>query len=419
MKNKYFLHIDGDAFFASCEVARLPQYLNKPLVVGEERGIATALTYAAKKMGVKRGDPIFKIKREFTNVKVLSGHFELYNKYSYNLINILKRFTDKVEAYSIDECFLTFEIEEVEAEKLVQEIKNTIQDKLGITYSLGFSTTKTLAKIASKINKPNGLSILIKKEEINNALRNTEVGEVWGIGRAIETTLLNNKILTAYDFINSDLEKILKEKYTKPVFITKQELLENSLIPLNVFNKDQKMIQATRAFNKKSKDKNFIFSEISKNLEIACGQLREKKLYTDKVSFYIKNNNLYEKNIYTEVKLKNFTQSHISIIKNVEQLFDKLKLDNVEYKGTGVTLSNLVREAGIELDLFGENLNTVHEEKTLNEAIDKIKSKYGFNSINLVSSINSINTRIDANNKIDNKDEYEYLLPFPFLGTIV
>ena len=98
MKNKYFLHIDGDAFFASCEVARLPEYIDKPLVVGEERGIATAITYAAKKIGVKRGDPIFKIKKEFKDVKILSGHFELYNKYSYNLINILKRFTNKIES---------------------------------------------------------------------------------------------------------------------------------------------------------------------------------------------------------------------------------------------------------------------------------------------------------------------------------
>jgi DNA polymerase-4/DNA polymerase V len=418
MKNKYFLHIDGDAFFASCEVARLPEYIDKPLVVGEERGIATALTYAAKKMGVKRGDPIFKIKKEFKDVKVLSGHFELYNKYSYNLINILKRFTDKVESYSIDECFAILEIEEENLEKKISEIKKVVQEKLGITYSFGVSFTKTLAKIASKRNKPDGLCLLINKVDIEEALKTTKVSDIWGIGRAMETTLLRKKIFTAFDFINSDLKKILNDKFTKPVFITFEELLGKSHLELNIFHKDQLMIQTTRAFNKKTKNKNFIFSEISKNLEIACAQMREKNLYTDRVSFYIKKDKLYEKSIYHEIKLVNFTQSHMEIIKHIEQMFDKIILGDREYRGSGVTLSHLIRKENIREDLFGENFNTIKEEEILNNAIDKIKSKYGFNAINLASSINAVNARMDAKNKIDNKDEYEYLLPFPFLGII-
>jgi hypothetical protein len=114
----------------------------------------------------------------------------------------------------------------------------------------------------------------------------------------METTLLRKKIFTAFDFINSDLKKILNDKFTKPVFITFEELLGKSHLELNIFHKDQLMIQTTRAFNKKTKNKNFIFSEISKNLEIACAQMREKNLYTDRVSFYIKKDKLYEKSIY-------------------------------------------------------------------------------------------------------------------------
>lgn len=90
-KKKWFLHIDGDAFFASVEQSRRPELWGKPVVIGAERGIATAMSYEAKALGVKRGDPIFKIKKEFQDVKILASHFELYNKYSKSLFNILKK----------------------------------------------------------------------------------------------------------------------------------------------------------------------------------------------------------------------------------------------------------------------------------------------------------------------------------------
>lgn len=399
-------------------MARLPEYIDKPLVVGEERGVATALTYAAKNIGVKRGDPIFKIRKEFKDVKILSGHFELYNKYSVNLINILKRFTDKIEPYSIDECFAILEIEEENLEKKIVEIKKVVQEKLGITYSFGISFTKTLAKIASKRNKPDGLCILINDIDITNALKTTKIGDIWGIGRALETTLLYKKIFTAFDFVNADLEKILKEKYTKPIHTIKDELNKNSILKLETFKKDQLMIQATRSFNKKTNNKFFIFSEISKNIEIACKDLRDKKLFTDRVAFYIKKEKLYDRAIYREVRLRNFTQSSMSILKDVEHMFDEIELGDSLYRGSGVTFTNLTRKENIKDDLFGENMNSIENENILNNVMSDIKDKYGFNAINLASSIKSINTRINVKNKIDEKDEYEYLLPFPFLGII-
>ena len=93
---KVILHIDGDAFFASCEIARRPDLLGKPVVVGEDRGIACAMSPQAKKLGVYRGMPVFKIKKEFPDVVVLSSHFELYEKNHENLAEILK---NEIELY--------------------------------------------------------------------------------------------------------------------------------------------------------------------------------------------------------------------------------------------------------------------------------------------------------------------------------
>jgi nucleotidyltransferase/DNA polymerase involved in DNA repair len=120
---EWILHIDGDAFFASCEVSRRPDLFGKAVVVGEERGIATALTYPAKHLGIKRGDPIFKIKKEYPNVTILSSHFELYRKFAYNLAEILRDEVDKFEAYSIDECFATLVGTSQEVQEKVRKTK--------------------------------------------------------------------------------------------------------------------------------------------------------------------------------------------------------------------------------------------------------------------------------------------------------
>ena len=99
------LHVDGDGFFASCEISRRPDLKGKPVVVGEERGIASAMSYEAKRLGVTRGMPIFKVRQEFPQVTILSSHFELYEQFASALYSILTKHFANVEWYSIDECF--------------------------------------------------------------------------------------------------------------------------------------------------------------------------------------------------------------------------------------------------------------------------------------------------------------------------
>lgn len=106
MKSKTkILHVDGDNFFVACEVARFPHLKGKPVIVGEERGIASAMSYEAKKLGVHRGMPVFEIRKQFPQVIILPSHFELYEQYALKLYQVLCKYSDTVERYSIDECF--------------------------------------------------------------------------------------------------------------------------------------------------------------------------------------------------------------------------------------------------------------------------------------------------------------------------
>ncbi len=99
------LHVDGDAFFAACEVASKPHLRGKPVVTGLERGIASAMTYEAKAMGVKRGMPIFEIRKICPKAIILPSDYETYGFFSIRMYEIVRRYTPEIEEYSIDECF--------------------------------------------------------------------------------------------------------------------------------------------------------------------------------------------------------------------------------------------------------------------------------------------------------------------------
>jgi nucleotidyltransferase/DNA polymerase involved in DNA repair len=100
-----FLHADGDSFFVACELTMMPELRGKPVIVGEDRGIAVAMSPEAKKLGVTRGMPTFRIKKLFPQVVILPHHFELYHDISERMQNVLSSYARDVEEYSIDECF--------------------------------------------------------------------------------------------------------------------------------------------------------------------------------------------------------------------------------------------------------------------------------------------------------------------------
>ena len=158
-----YLHVDGDSFFVACELTKHPEYKGKPVIVGADRGIAVAMSPEAKKIGITRGMPVFRIKKLFPQVIILSHHI------AEGLHRILESYFQTIEVYSIDECFALVEPSEIKyfglprlgkaggERKLLTELKNEIEKTLGVTYSIGLARTKALAKQASKLEKPGGL----------------------------------------------------------------------------------------------------------------------------------------------------------------------------------------------------------------------------------------------------------------------
>jgi DNA polymerase-4/DNA polymerase V len=164
LKEKVILHMDGDAFFVSVEVAKDPSLRGKPVVTGAERGIVSALSYEAKALGVTRGMPIFRVKKLFPTVIVLPGDYQSYAKYSSMMFDIVRRYADDVEEYSIDECFAELtgldKPLKMTYREIAERIKQEVNVELDLSVTVGVAPTKVLAKVASKWVKPNGLTII-------------------------------------------------------------------------------------------------------------------------------------------------------------------------------------------------------------------------------------------------------------------
>jgi nucleotidyltransferase/DNA polymerase involved in DNA repair len=411
-KERAIIHIDGDSFFVACEMLSRPDLVGKAVVTGEERGIASAMSTEAKRLGVTRGMPVFQIRRDFPQVVILKSHYGLYEQYNQKMLAVAREFSDNVEDYSIDECFLDISDEgETWEDKVViaKKLKDTLQIKLGLTFSLGLAPTKVLAKVASKNNKPNGFTAM-KVEDSHGFLAKVDIGDVWGIGWASAPRFRSAGISTALDFVRKS-EVWVKQHLDSPHQALWYELCGKSLMEVGNHHEQLKSLQSTRTFPKASNDREYVFSHLSRNIEIACSRMRHAGLYTKRISFFVKDHNTH-KRLWVDQELIEDTNLAHEIISQVRQSFSKLLIKGATYRSTGITCHALKNKEDIPLSLFGKSF----ENEELYEAMDSVTEKFGDHSILLASSMNAVKSFQDIDkSKILIRQK---LFSIPFLGDI-
>jgi len=211
-KKRIIFHLDMDHFFTAVEEREHPEFKGKPMVVGADpkggggRGVVSTANYEARKFGVKSGMPISKAWRLCPEAVYLPVDYELYARVSNEIMCILRKYAGKFEQWGIDEAFLdvTSKVRDyAEAEILARKIKNEILEREGLTCSIGISSNKLVAKIASDFQKPNGLTI-VKEEEAEKFLASLPVRKLLGVGRKTEQRLEVMGIKTIGDLARSD-----------------------------------------------------------------------------------------------------------------------------------------------------------------------------------------------------------------------
>jgi len=399
-KEKVIFHMDGDAFFVGVEMAKNPTLKGKPVVTGEERGIVSALSYEAKALGVIRGMPIYQIKKKFPSVIILPGDYKSYAQYSNKMFNIVRRYTDDIEEYSIDECFADLTGLELSLKmsylEIAQRIKKEINEELKLSISIGLAPTKVLAKVASKWTKPNGLTV-INLETIPNFLAKTPIEKIWGIGPKTAELLKKKGIITALNFINKDLNWI-KTVLSKPYEVLWQELKGKYLMTIDPKPKTvYSSIQKTHTFYPPTNNKDFLISEFSKNIEESCRKARHYKLMPKKISFFLKDKDFIFSNY--SIKLDSPTNAPETIISLIRNNLSKIHKDNTLYRTTGVTLEELISASNYQEDLFGNN-EQLHKFELIHQQIDSLENKFGKSMVYLASTHKANKERNKSN--IDN-----------------
>ena len=380
------IHIDGDAFFTSCEEAIHPELRGKPLITGGERGIVACASYAAKRIGIKRGVPLHEARKIFPSLIILPSDYETYSLFSRRMFAIMRRFTPDVEEYSIDEAFsdITGMRRALHSsyEGIALQMKETIERELGITVSVGLSITKVLAKVASKYQKPEGMTV-IKGRNIAQYLNDLPVGKIWGIGPATTNYLAKLGIRTALAFAQLP-EKTVRAKFTKPGVEIWQELRGESVYPVTSEEKSSyASISKTKTFAPPTSDANYLFAQLMRNMESACIKARRYTLASRKIAVFLKKQNF--ETVARETALSRPCSCPLEFSDVVRDLFNACYHPCGLYRATGVILLDLVADSNLQYTLF-DNSVQAEKIKDLYGVADELGQKFGKHTVHLGSS---------------------------------
>lgn len=384
------LHIDGDAFFASCEVAKNPKLRGKPVITGKERGIVSACTYEAKARGVTRGMTLREVQKVCPGAIILPSDYETYSLFSNRMYAIVRRYTPAVEEYSIDECFADLtglrRALRLSYPQMAERIKSELDRELGMTFSLGLSATKMLAKIGSKWKKPSGLT-LIPLRDAHPFLCQTPIEKVWGIGPNTTAFLHKYNVRTAAQFVATD-EVWVRQHLSKPFYETWRELKGEVVFELAVTGRaGYQSISKTKTFTPPSTDSTFVFAQLSKNIENACIKARRWNLVTSKITFFLKTQEFTYQGC--ELTLSHPTNVPQDILAVLAAHFERVFRPVARYRATGIVLSELTENRAPQLDLFGAVVLTGKIQRIF-ESVDAVSEKYGKHALFLGSSFQAM-----------------------------
>ena len=392
-KNRIAL-IDCNSFYVSCERLFNPSIIKKPVVVlSNNDGCVISRSNEAKILGIKMGEPYFKIKKivKKNNVKVFSSNYSLYRDISKRIMKTLKQFSPQIEIYSIDEAFLN--LSSIKDENLLEcgnKIKNIILKWTGIPTSIGIATTKTLSKIANYTAKKekSGVISLINSEKIDKILSEVKINDVWGVGHQLTKFYIKNGINTAYQLKNISNSWIKKNTN---VFgsRTAMELKGISCISLEIHQEKRKNCCVSRSFGTKVTKLEELKESITTHCLNAAEKIRIDNQIAKKVTVFIRTSPFQKnKNYYANTKdidLPIETNDSIELVKQSLNALKYIYKKGYRYQKTGIILSGL-KDANIYKKNLLSTICSEEKRKKLMKAIDRTNIKYGRHTLSIAQA---------------------------------
>ena len=380
MRSKEIIHLDMDAFYAAVEVLDNPSLKGKPVIVGgsKRRGVVSSASYEARKCGVHSAQPIATAMRFCPRGVFLPVRMSRYQEVSEQIFEIFRRFTPLVEPLSIDEAFLDVTGSTRmfgEPEEIARKIKSLVKKEIGLTVSAGVASLKFVAKIASGLNKPDGLTV-VPPGKVQEFLDPLPIDMLWGVGKATGKVFATLGVKTI-----GDLRHI-------PVDILIAKLGKNGL-HLHQLSQGIDEREVEIKDDVKSIGQEETFAEDVIDDEIAK---REILSLSAKVGRRLRKEGVRGKTITLKVKYHDFVQITRSltipeptddggeITKVCYLLLKKTEVGRRPIRLLGISVSQLTSLTAQQLPLFSQDLR-MQKNKRLNKALDTIQEKFGDGAI--------------------------------------
>lgn len=382
---KTILHCDLNNFYASVEQKLHPEYDGMPLAVcgnpEVRHGIVLAKNQLAKQAGVQTGEAIWISQKKCPGIKLVSPHFDEYVKYSKIVYEIYTTFTDRVESFGIDECWLdvtgSLKLFGKTGEELANIIRETVKKKTGLTISVGVSFTKTLAKLGSDLKKPDAVTVL-DKENYLDRIGDLSPSEMIMIGRKTSKKLENLNIRTIRDLANADRELLRSHFGIVGVNLIKEARGEGDDVVAKYFEhtipKSVSNGTTTPRDIKTFEEAKVVVYALA---ELVAVRLRSYNLLANGVGVYLKNNQF---DGVSKLNALNKPTSNASTLAKVAlDTIKNIYNFNLPLRAITVAAIRLSNEADLQISLFDDNSD--EREEQLEKSVDKIRDKYGYKSI--------------------------------------
>ena len=389
-KNKIAL-VDCNSFYVSCERLFNPKIQKKAVVVlSNNDGCVISRSREAKDLGIKMGEPYFKVKElvKKNKVEVYSSNYALYGDISRRVMKVLKTFSPKVEIYSIDEAFIDLSfLDEKGVEDYGREIRSRVLKWTGIPTSVGIASTKTLSKVANHIAKKEKAGVIYLNTNIDEKLKKFPIEDVWGVGKQLSKFYHKNNISNAYDLKN--VSNTWVKKGTNVLGAkTAMELRGIPCIGLQIDQEKRKNCCVSRSFGRKVKDLNELEESVITHCLNAAEKIRADDQIAKTITVFIRTspfdkNRRYYSNSKT-IDLAIPTSNSIELIKNAVKALTDIYKYGYAYQKAGIILSGLKDANQNDQNLLTPLLE--NKSKKLMKAIDYTNTKYGRYAISIAQA---------------------------------
>lgn len=397
--DRVILHVDvNNAFLSWSAVEMLKKGYKEDIrykyaIIGgdetQRRGIVLAKSFLCKKKDVITGESIYNARRKCPYLDVYRPNFEAYRKYSNLMYNYLCTYSNIIERYSIDECFLDYTDSQKlfgDPVKIAYKIKSDIKRMFGFTVNVGVGNNKLLAKMASDFSKPDKVHTLFLNE-IESKMWPLDVADLFMIGKSSAKKLKELNINTIYDLAHSDILFLTKHfKSSGKMMWEYANGIDDSIVEYK--KREAKSISSSTVLPYNYINKDDIY-KVLKTLSMDVGRkIRDKKIYAYKVGIWIKYADFVK--ISKQIKLKNCINTDEKIYKTAVMLFELL-WNGEKIRALCVDISDFTSHNEVQLDIF--NINNQHvlknEDKKLQGVMDNIRNKYGNSAIGYADIIKS------------------------------